>query len=82
MKKVLISPNEKVFDPTTGLEIGERVAEVAEHEFPVSSPLFWIDCADDVVAGLFYYDQNTSTILLIPEPPLPEQPVSQGAQSL
>ena len=82
MKKALISPNEKVFDPTTGLEIGERVAEAAEHEFPVAPPLFWVDCADDVIAGLFYYAPNTATILLTPEPLLPEQPVSQGAQNL
>lgn len=82
MKKVLISPNEKVFDPTTGLEIGERVAEVAQYEFPVAQPLFWIDCADDVVADLFYYDPSNATILPTPELSIPEQPISRGAQDL
>jgi hypothetical protein len=40
----------------------QRLCEVAEQEFPVASNLFWIDCADDVVAGQVYYDSATQTI--------------------
>lgn len=82
MKKALISPNEKVFDPNTNIELGERVAEVAQTDFPVASPLFWVDCADDVVADLFYYDPSSGAILLTPTPPETMQPVSIGAQTL
>lgn len=50
---------------------GYRVAEVLEDNliFDVSPDLFWIDCADDVVADQFYYDPETGEILLIPPPP-------------
>jgi hypothetical protein len=82
MKKALISPNEKVFDPNTNVELGERVAEVAQADFAIALPLFWVDCADDVVADLFYYDPSSGNILPIPMPPEPAQPVSSGAQTL
>jgi hypothetical protein len=64
--KALISPNELVYLPD-GV-IGQRVAEVKPDDqiFPVAEPLFWMDCADNVVADKFYY--NGSEILPIPEP--------------
>jgi len=70
--KALISPEEAVFnfDGTTGY----RVAEVNETGFEVAEPLFWIDCADDVVADQFYYDPSDSTIK--PVPVKPKQPVT------
>jgi hypothetical protein len=52
--KALISPNEKVYLPD-GF-VGERVAQVSSSDFPVANPLFWMDCADDVVADQFYFD--------------------------
>ena len=82
MKKALISPNEKVFDPNTGAELGERVAEVAQADFPIAPPLFWVDCADDVVAGFFYYNPSNGEILPTPQPPEAAQPVVVGAQTL
>jgi hypothetical protein len=64
--KALISPNEKVYLPDGS--IGERVAEVQPDDkiFPVGEPLFWVDCAEDVVADQFYY--NGSQILPVPQP--------------
>jgi hypothetical protein len=58
--KALISPEEAVsnFDGTTGY----RVAQVHETGFEVAEPLFWIDCADDVIADQFYYDPLDSAI--------------------
>ena len=41
--KALISPMEP-------RETGYRVAEVCTQSFEVAQPLFWVDCADDVVA--------------------------------
>lgn len=82
MKKALISPDQKVFNPNTGAELGERVAEVAQSDFPIAPPLFWVDCADDVIADLFYYNPTNGEILPTPQPPETSQPVVEGAQSL
>jgi hypothetical protein len=41
------------------------VAEVCDAEFEVAQPLFWVDCADDVVADEYYFDTATNTILPI-----------------
>jgi hypothetical protein len=70
--KALISSQEVVtnFDGTTGY----RVAEVQETGFEVAEPLFWIDCADDVVADWFYYDTSDNTIKAVPVKPIVEKP--------
>jgi len=72
--KALISPQEVInnFDNTTGY----RVAQVSEQDFEVSLPLFWIDCANDVIADRFYYDPVSSEIKTVPVPPAPEPKVS------
>lgn len=64
--KALISPNEP-------RETGYRIAEVEPQQFDVAQPLFWVDCADDVVADQFWYDPADQTIKAFPEPEL-EQP--------
>lgn len=83
MKKALIDPNatvscitgwiwnekEKFFIPViTEIPNSDRIAEVATAEFPVALPLFWVDCLDDVVADVWYYDNATQQILLVPPP--------------
>lgn len=83
--KALISPNEPVIDPNTGIIIGQRIAEVSEIAFEVAPPLFWMDCANDVRADQWYYDPTTQQIDPTPQPlPLeePEQAVVTGAQTL
>jgi hypothetical protein len=80
MKQALISPNEP-------RENGYRVAEVVEQPFEVNPVLFWVECADDVVADVYYYDPATQQIVLVPVPepePVPElvQPTTTGAQEL
>jgi hypothetical protein len=61
--RALISPIEKC-------QTGYRVAEVEPDVkvFEVAEPLFWVDCADDVVADQFWYDPETQTIKPVPEP--------------
>lgn len=59
--KALISPNEP-------RETGYRVAQVEQQEFEVASPLFWVDCANNVVADQFWYDPSDQTIKPIPQP--------------
>lgn len=69
MKSALISPNEPVYS-YDGTYLGERVAQVEppENVFPVAKPLFWTQCADDVMQDKFYWDG--STCVAIPTPPL------------
>jgi hypothetical protein len=71
MKNALISPNEQVYKYDKTL-LGVRVAEVSDTPFEVAPPLFWIECADDVVADQFYYDTETQTIIPVPLKPKPE----------
>lgn len=65
-----------------------RVCQVQQTEFEIAPPLFWIDCADDVLADQFWYNIENKQILPIvdaPEPPMPaaeEQPVNTGTQTL
>lgn len=53
--KALISPIEP-------REAGYRVAQVADNQFDVASPLFWVDCSNDVKADQFWYDPSDETI--------------------
>jgi hypothetical protein len=94
MKKAIISPNESPISYVSGwTETGEpiiltyanscRVAETCETEFEIAPPLFWVDCADDVVAYEFYFDTITSEILPIVNvpKPIPTQPESSGLET-
>ena len=80
--KALISPNEQ-------RPAGYRVAQVAAESFEVGQPLFWVDCADDVVADQFVYDPQDGQIKVAP-PVEPDpvvlvagtQPTVGGAETL
>lgn len=56
-KKALISTVEP-------RESGYRVAQVEDvaNTFEVANSLFWVDCADDVVADQFWYDPTDQLI--------------------
>lgn len=58
-----------------------RVAEVVPDDqiFGVAEPLFWFDCADNVVADQFYFDTVNQTINPIVNAPLPS---TQGLQTV
>lgn len=45
-------------------QTGYRVAQVAYDDqiFPVAETMFWVLCADDVVADQFWYDPADETI--------------------
>jgi hypothetical protein len=67
-------------------QIGQRVAQVEQAEFPVALPMFWFSCADNVIADQFYFDASTQTIISVPpnapDPsPPPAPPLSEGVQS-
>lgn len=64
-----------------------RVAQVEPDDkiFPVAEPLFWKDCADDVVADQWYYDTVALTINKIINVPMPtanDQPNATGTVSI
>lgn len=60
MKKALVSTIEPRFS-------GYRVAQVeqSENTFNVSDQLIWVECPDDVVADLFWYDPESKTFVAI-----------------
>ena len=64
MKHALICPNEPVKN-------GYRIAQVESEIFPIGEPTYWLECADDVVADLWYFDTGTQkpTLVPIPTPP-------------
>lgn len=87
MKKALVSPMEAPIQYCSGWTTVKpykpiyseypnscRIAEVCDIEFEVGEPLFWVDCADDVVADEWYYDTATNEILPVVNAPCP-QPV-------
>lgn len=60
MKKALISSVE----PTAS---GFRVVHTSNEPdiFEVHESLFWVDCADDIVTNMVYYDPTSSSIVPI-----------------
>jgi hypothetical protein len=62
MKKALVSPLEN-----------NRVAQVADAEFEVAQPLFWVDCPDEVSAE-WTYNGSAFNAPVIPEPIAPPEP--------
>jgi hypothetical protein len=59
---------EALISPTEPRETGYRVAQVVEQyqTFEVGQLLFWVECADDVIADQFWYNPNTQAITPIP----------------
>lgn len=53
-------------------ETGFRVAQVEPDNkiFPVADGLFWVTCADNIVADEFWYDPSDQDIKSIPQPDL------------
>jgi len=85
MKNAYVALQEFVTDPATGAVLGSRVVQVADTRdglVDVPGVLIWVDCADDTVANLCYYDTTTQEIKLIPVPVPPEQPIGTGLQTL
>jgi len=67
--KALISPNEKVTDYEGN--VGERVAQVEQNEFPVAAPLFWTDCPDDCVQDVWWYYNGVCQPIPVAPTPVP-----------
>lgn len=80
-----LNPNPAPIKPQKYIPVYEaypnscRVAEISDSEFEVAPPLFWVDCADDIVAQDVYFDTETLTINPIVNAPFP---VVQGLQTV
>ena len=74
-----LNPSPTPFKPQKYLPIYEsypnsaRVAQVTSTPFDVAPPLFWVDCADDIVADQFYYDTIALTFNVIVNTPYPQE---------
>jgi hypothetical protein len=68
--KALVSPQEKRTDYEGN--VGDRIAQVEQNEFPVAAPLFWTDCPDDCVADVWWYYNGTCEVMPTPPEPTPE----------
>jgi hypothetical protein len=87
----LVSPNEAVQTYTwvsdgkggwvtqwADIPNAERIAEVSATPFEVAPPLFWVSCADNVVADQWYYDSATQQCVQIVYPPKPAPTPQSG----
>ena len=89
MKHALISPNETAWtytwdqgkQVTVEIPNSYRVAEVSDVAFEVAPPLFWVDCADNVAADLWYYDSLTQQIVEVIYPPYVPPVIEPDAQT-
>lgn len=66
---------------------GYRVAQVVPvgETFPMTEPIFWAECPDEVEQDQYVYDPNDKQFHLAILPPLPSmttQPTTQGLQTL
>lgn len=62
--------------------LGVRIVQVQDTKdglVDVDGLLFWVECADNVVAENFYYDMADSQIKPVPVVP---QPIASGTQTL
>ena len=50
-----------------------RIAQVVEDSqtFPIAEPMFWTDCADNILADDFYYQTTTTQMLPVVNEPYP-----------
>ena len=78
MKYALVCPNEPVtvksLDTPPVFTTGYRIAQVEAETFPVGDPTYWLECVDEVVAGLWYFDTVTQQPTKVP--------VATGLQSV
>lgn len=68
MPFALISPNEIVYDRNQKppAPLGARVAQIADAEFDVAPPLFWVSCDTTIDIYEYYYDTTNQKFVVIP----------------
>lgn len=78
MKKALIATNEP-------RQTGYRVAQIVNSEtetFDTSAALFWVNCPDDLIADLKWFDPSDNTFKDFPPVEPPKQPTTNGTQTI
>lgn len=78
MKNALINPDQPCMNyDEPPAQLGVYVVEVEENVFPVSDPLFWTECPDNVIAYQYYWKDGSYFEIPIPPPPPPPVPPSE-----
>ena len=78
MKKALVDPRDTDIKYVSSVDVdgnyiftiipnSARICDVAENEFEVASPLYWIDCSDETIVDEYYCDTINNTAIPIPE---------------
>jgi hypothetical protein len=63
------------------LVLGTTVVDVADVEFPVSEPLAWVDCPDDVASYTHVYSNGSFTAAPVQDAPVDVAPQQPGVQT-
>lgn len=80
-----INPETKQLQPNYDVYANScRVCEVENTTFEVCPTLIWVDCNNDVLPDLFWYDSVSQVINPVVNEPAPEpvQPITSGTQDL
>jgi hypothetical protein len=62
-----------------------RVCQIEPDDqiFSVAEPEFWESCSVEIVPDVYYFDMVSQQFILVPQSaPYPNQPVTQGAQTI
>lgn len=50
-----------LISPVEPVKSGYRVAQIEETPFDVASPLFWVECSEQIIPGYFWYSADDQT---------------------
>lgn len=76
---------DKYYPVYTEIPNSARVCQIEpdDQTFGVAEPEFWESCSVEIVPDVYYYDMVSQQFILVPQPvPYPNQPISQGAQTI
>jgi hypothetical protein len=76
---------DKYYPVYTEILNSARVCQIEPDDqiFAVSEPEFWESCSAEIIPDVYYFDMVNKEFILVPQPaPYPNQPVTQGAQTI
>lgn len=45
------------------IDENKKVVQISQDTFGVAEPCFWVDCTEDIVAGIYKYENNTFVLI-------------------
>lgn len=76
---------DKYFPVNTEIPNSARVCQIESDSeiFSVAEPQFWEDCSEQIIPDIYYFDMISREYVLTPQSaPYPNQPVSNGTQTI